>query len=350
MNFERVVELKVRNLDASVAPAWDRFVAECPEATFFHRAGWKRVIDRAFRHKTYYLYVEAGGAIQGILPLVHIHHPLFGNSLSSQAFCVYGGPIASTEAARQKLDEAALELAERLNVDYLEYRFLRPTPQEGWVQKADFYFTFRKALDPEVERNLLAIPRKQRAMVRKGQGFGLKSEIDPDPMRLHRVYSESVRNLGTPVFSARYFRILKEEFREDCETLIVVHGDRPVSGVMSFYFRDEVLPYYGGGTSEARRLAANDFMYWEVMRRAVERGCRLYDFGRSKRGTGSFDFKKFWGFAPQPLCYAYFLRRAAKPPEINPLNPKYRLFVALWKKLPLAIANALGPHIVRYLG
>jgi FemAB-related protein (PEP-CTERM system-associated) len=344
------VELSVRELDEGAIAAWDRFVFESAQATFFHRAGWKRVIERAFGHKAHYLYVQAGGVVQGVLPLVHIKHPLFGNALSSLAFCVYGGPIATSGAARRKLDDAAMALAERLDVDHLEYRSREPAEREGWVQKSDFYYTFRKALDPDVEKNMLAIPRKQRAMVRKGQGFGLKSEIDADTKRLYRVYAESVRNLGTPVFSRRYFALLKEEFCDDCDNLVVTHEGRPVSGVMSFYFRDEVLPYYGGGTADARRFAANDFMYWEVMRRACERGCRLYDFGRSKYGTGAFDFKKFWGFPPQPLSYAYFLRRGKEVPEVNPLNPKYRLFIALWKKLPLPVANALGPHIVRHLG
>jgi FemAB-related protein (PEP-CTERM system-associated) len=187
-------------------------------------------------------------------------------------------------------------------------------------------------------------------MIRKGQRFDLRSEIDTDSRRLHRVYSESVRNLGTPVFSRRYFDELKQEFGSACEFLVVTHGNQAVSAVMSFYFRDEVLPYYGGGTAGARALAANDFMYWEVMRRACEHGSRVFDFGRSKRGTGAYDFKKNWGFQAQPLSYQFIMRRGVKPPEINPLNPKFRIFIEAWKRLPLPIANRLGPHIVRFLG
>ena len=159
-----------------------------------------------------------------------------------------------------------------------------------------------------------------------------------------------MRNLGTPVFSRRYFRILAERFRDSCETLTIVDGERPVASVLSFFFRDEVLPYYGGGTAEARQRAANDFMYWEVMRRATLRGARLFDFGRSKVGTGSFDFKKFWGFTPEPLHYQYGLRPGCAIPDHNPLNPKYRLLIAAWKRLPLPVANLLGPPIVRGIG
>jgi hypothetical protein len=126
---------------------------------------------------------------------------------------------------------------------------MAPREYPSAVAKADLYVTFRKQIDSNLDQNLLAIPRKQRAMIRKGQKFGLRSEIDTDSHRLHRVYSESVRNLGTPVFSSRYFDELKREFGSACEFLVVTHGSQAVSAVMSFYFRDEVLPYYGGGTA-----------------------------------------------------------------------------------------------------
>jgi FemAB-related protein (PEP-CTERM system-associated) len=342
--------LQIRELDDASRPAWDAFVISCHDATFFHRAGWKRVIERSFGHRTYYLYAEKDGRIEGVLPLVHIKAPALGSSLSSLAFCVYGGPAAESPEVRTALDQAARALADRLDVDHLEYRHIRSQAYPGAVEKADLYVTFRKPIEAEVEKNLLAIPRKQRAMVRKAQKLGLQAEIDQDCGRLFAVYSESVRNLGTPVFSRRYFEELKREFAEDCEILIVTNNGNPVSGVMSFYFRDEVLPYYGGGTERARELAANDFMYWEVMRRACERGCRSFDFGRSKRATGAFDFKKNWGFSAESLCYQYVMRRGTKPPDVNPLNPKFRLFVETWKHLPLSVANFIGPHIVKYLG
>jgi FemAB-related protein (PEP-CTERM system-associated) len=187
-------------------------------------------------------------------------------------------------------------------------------------------------------------------MVRKGIKGGLVSEIDDHVDGLHRVYAESVRNLGTPVFPKRYFAALQQVFGDACQVLTVQHDREPVSSVMSFFFRDEVLPYYGGCTEAARPVAANDFMYWEVMRRAAERGCRLFDFGRSKYGTGAFSFKKNWGFDPEPLTYEYKLIRSVELPDINPLNPKYQLFIALWKRLPLPVANVVGPWLARDLG
>lgn len=341
-------ESMVHLLQPGEAKRWDEFVLSCPEATFFHRAGWQTVMESGLGHRTWYLYFESEGEIRGVLPLVEINSRLFGHSLSSLPFCVYGGIAAGSAPVRDTLDLAAQKLAARLRVDYLEYRNLKPQHAD-WPVK-DLYMTFRKEMASEAEQNMNAIPRKQRAMVRKGIKAGLESVIDTDTGRFFSAYSASVHRLGTPVFSRSYFRLLKEVFADDCELMIILKEGRTVAGVMSFYFRDEVLPYYGGGTGEARDVAGNDFMYWELMRRACERGYKIFDFGRSKRNSGSFDFKKNWGFEPQPLYYEYQLHRASGVPDHNPLNPKYRLFIKAWQNLPLPLANFLGPHIVRNLG
>jgi len=327
---------------------WDAFVFACPEATFFHRAGWKTVIERAFGHRTHYLLAERGGAIVGVLPLTEVKSRLFGHSLVSNPFCVYGGIATEDETARAALDVAAQKLAHDLQVGHLEYRQLKPFHTD-W-HSPDLYFTFRKAIDPDVEANMLAIPRKQRAMVRKGIKNELVAEIDADVDRFFALFADNVKRHGTPALPKRYFALLKEVFGADCEVLTVLHQGRVVSTVLTFYFRDEVLPYYAGDTEDARHLAANDYKYWELMRRACERGYKLFDYGRSKRGTGQFDFKKNWGFEPQQLHYEYFLVNAPRVPEHNPTNPKYRLFIEMWKRLPTPVANALGPHIVKHLG
>jgi len=341
-------EVTVRVLEAYDLLRWDAYVRAHPEATFFHRAGWKRVIEEAFGHRTHFLLAERDGDLAGVLPLVEIDSRLFGHSLGSLPFCAYGGILADHDAAYRALDEAAQALAVKLNVGALEYRN-QSAQHPHWPTK-DLYVTFKKAIAPEVEANMNAIPRKQRAMVRKGIKAGLVGVIDADTTRFFQAYSASVHRLGTPVFSRKFFRLLKDEFGDDCEVLTIMLDGQVIASVMSFYFRDEVLPYYGGGVDAARAVAGNDFMYWELMRRACERGLKVFDFGRSKRGTGSFDFKKNWGFEPTPLHYEYCLVTDKTIPEINPLNPKYRLFILAWKKMPLALANVIGPHIVKNLG
>jgi FemAB-related protein (PEP-CTERM system-associated) len=339
----------VRQLSADDEIRWDAFVQNCPEATFFHLAGWRKVIERAFGHPTYYLLAERTGIISGVLPLTHIKSILFGNSLVSNAFCVYGGPVASDDASRVALEREAIRTAERIGAGSLELRTIDRT-HDDWPCRGDLYVTFRKPIMPDVDANMKAIPRKQRAMVRKGIQNGLHSIVDEGVSRLHRVYAESVHNLGTPVFPKTYFRALKEEFKDRCDIVTVLKDEKPVASVLNFYFRDEVLPYYGGGTSAARDLAANDFMYWEVMRRACEKGCTLFDFGRSKINTGAYAFKKYWGFPATALNYQYWLAPGQQMPDLNPLNPKYKLMINIWKRLPLGIASLLGPRLARDLG
>jgi len=340
--------MEIKVLDDAARASWDAYVDAHPDATFFHKAGWRDVLERALGHRAHFLYAEEAGRICGVLPLGHVNSRLFGNSLSSLPFCVQGGTVADTDSARTLLEQSASNLAHELQVDYLEYR---NTQSSGTNRPyKDLYVTFRKPLDPDHDKNLAAIPRKQRAVVRKGISGGLRGVVDTTVARFYEAYAESVRNLGTPVFPKRLFEVLQESFPSDCEILCVEHQGQVVAGVMSFFFRDEVLPYYGGGTSAARELYANDFMYWEVMRRAVERGARIFDYGRSKRGTGSYRFKTHWGFEPTPLYYEYELVRAEAIPDVNPLNPKYRLFIAAWKRLPLPVSKWVGPMLARKLG
>jgi FemAB-related protein (PEP-CTERM system-associated) len=339
----------VRRAEPGDAVRWDAFVERCPEATFFHRAGWKDVLESVFRHRTHYLLAERDGAVVGVLPLGEVKSWLFGHSLISLPFCVYGGVAATDPAAVPALHAAARKLAGELAVDHLELRN-RALREPAWPRQ-DLYVTFRKEILPGVEANMLAIPRKQRAMVRKGIQHGLKSELDATAQRFFALYADNVHRHGTPALPKRYFETLQRVFGRDVEVLTVLDpAGAPVSSVLSFYFRDEVLPYYAGDAVAARELAANDFKYWELMRRACERGLRVFDYGRSKRDTGSFDFKKNWGFQPEPLHYEFALRRGAAIPQNNPSNPKYKAMIAVWRRLPLGVANAIGPHIVRSLG
>lgn len=346
--MDSLVTATVRKLAPGDEVRWDAFVHDNPEATFFHRAGWAEVIHRAFGHETCFLYAERAGNIVGVLPLARMRTLLFGDALIALPFCVYGGIAADDAEARGALDTEARRLADQWRVDHLEYRSRQPLHPE-WPTK-DLYVTFRKPIAAEPETNMNAIPRKQRRMVRQGMKAGLISEPDADIQRFLPIYAGSVHRMGTPVFARRYFQLLLDVFGQDCSVLTVTREGQPVASVLSFYFRDEVLPYYGGGTPEARQVAGYDFLYWELMRRSCEAGYRLFDFGRSKRGTGSFSFKKNWGFEPEPLYYEYHLVRSREMPDVNPLNPRYQRFIAAWKRLPLPVANLVGPWISRGLG
>lgn len=349
--------LTVSPLASANHAAWDQFVAAHPHGTFLHRAAWSALLEQTFRHTSHYLMARQDGAIVGILPLARVKTRLFGDSLISSPFLVYGGPLAATPEAFAALETAAIDLTARLGAPILEWRFRDPipfplaNPLNTWQARDDLYVTFRKPITANDDANMKAIPRKQRAMVRKGIDKGLTSVANQDVDTLFRIYSESVRNLGTPVFPKAWFHRLAAAFPNEMDVVTILHEGTPVAAVMNFYDeRHEVMPYYGGGNGLSRPLAAHDFMYWEVMRRAAARGCTSFDFGRSKHGTGSFAFKKNWGFAPTPLLHRFHLAPGRSIPDHNPLNPKYALFIKAWKRLPLPIANLIGPHIVRGVG
>ena len=344
--------LKVMRLtaqDAAAAQRWDSFVLTCPTATFFHRAGWLWLIEQVFGHRSYFLYAERDGMIEGVLPLAQVKSLMFGHALTGLPFAVYGGVAAVSDDAAGALEAEAQRIAQSIGAEHLELRNVQARHAD-WP-KQDLYVTFRKKIFPEEEANMLAIPRKARAMVRKGIKNGLTSQIDADVNRFFALYADNTHRHGTPAMPKRYFAALLTEFGADAEVMTVCAPDgRPLSSVLSFYFRDEVLPYYAGDDESARDLAANDFKYWELMRRACARGLKLFDYGRSKRDTGSFAFKKNWGFEPTPLHYEYCLYKRDAVPQNNPNNAKYQLLIKCWRRLPLPVANWLGPFIVRNLG
>jgi len=339
----------VRTMGDADRARWDEFVTASPDATFFHRSAWRDVVESVFGHRTFFLYAERNGRIVGVLPLARQKSVLFGDALISLPFCVYGGVVAADPVAADALLDAAERQAESLGVGHLECRNVARR-REAWTT-TDLYVTFRKQIVTDHDANMLAIPRKQRAMVRKGIKAGLVGEVDDDLDRFFALYADNVHRHGTPAQSRRYFETLKKTFGGDCRVLtIVTPGGQAVSSVLSFAFRDEILPYYAGDAVASRETAANDFKYWDLMRRSADEGFTLFDYGRSKVGTGPYDFKRNWGFTPQPLGYEYKLIRADQVPENNPLNPRYRAFIAMWRRLPLSIANRVGPLIARSLG
>ena len=343
------VDTVVREMGDADRARWDAFVTATPEATFFHRSAWRDVVESVFAQRTVFLYAERAGHIVGVLPLARQKSLLFGDALISLPFCVYGGVVAIDAVAVDALLDAAETRADAMGVGHLECRN-RQRQRASW-DTTDLYVTFRKEITADVEANMLAIPRKQRAMVRKGIKAELVGHIDDDASRFFALYADNVHRHGTPAQSRRYFETLKNTFGEDCQVLTVTTAaGQAVSSVLSFTFRNEVLPYYAGDAVVARETAANDFKYWDLMRRSAESGRTLFDYGRSKVGTGPYDFKRNWGFTPEPLAYEYKLVRATKVPENNPLNPKYRAFIALWRRLPLPVANRLGPYIAGSLG
>lgn len=350
MNAPFVPDPAVARLaDPGDRPAIARFLAEHPDTTAFHRLDWLDAVERAAGHKCHVLLSECGGTIRSVLPLHEVHSPLFGRALVSAGFGVGGGMVGE---AHQQVFAAAQELAVRLNCPSIELRGGHLPAGDRWHVKTDSHAGFVNPLAADDEAQLLAIPRKQRAEVRRGLGHGMEVRAGrsaEDRAMHYAVYAQSVRNLGTPVFPKRLFDAVMDAFGEDADILTVCHDGKPLSSVLSLYHRGAVMPYWGGGTFAARAMRANDVMYYALMNHARGRGCTSFDFGRSKVDTGAYHFKRNWGFEPQPLSYAHWTADGQAPRDVNPLSPRYKAKIALWQKLPLGIANRIGPFIAQGL-
>lgn len=332
----------------------DAFLAEHPDTTPFHRPDWLLAVEQGTGNAAMALLVEQGGELAGYLPLNAVHSPIFGRVLASSGFAVGGGLLLAEGVEPTETFAALEDLAARHSCATIELRGSQlPTNRPHWSTRGDAHCGFVAPLAEGDEALLLAIPRKQRAEVRKGLEADLTVEIGRDAVarRSHyQVYAESVRNLGTPVFPRALFDAVLDRFGEDADVLTVRHEGRAVASVLSLYHRGAVLPYWGGGTAEARRLRANDRMYFELMRHAQARGCTRFDFGRSKTNSGAYHFKRNWGFEPQPLTYAAWTAPGAPVRDANPNSAGNAALAALWKRLPLPVANRLGPLIARGLG
>lgn len=328
------------------------FVRTTPGGTVFHLPQWLTAVARGCGQPGHMLIAERGGEIAGILPLTAVHSPIFGSALVSSGFAVGGGILSSTRSGTGRLADAALALARRASCDEIELR--GGEVPKGWEKRHGIYADFCRPLEADEESQLLSISRKQRAEIRKSLARDLTVETgtgERDRAAHYRVYSESVRNLGTPVFPRRLFDSVLDALDEGADIMTVRHEGRAVASVLTLYFEGRAMPYWGGGLFEARALRANERLYFALMNHAREaKACHTFDFGRSKIGTGAYHFKKNWGFSPEPLVYARRMLSGARPREMNPDDPRYRLQVALWKKLPLAVANRLGPVIARGLG
>lgn len=339
----------IRAADARDAAAIRSYVAAHPDGTPFHLPEWSAAVARGCRQSDRSLVaVREDGGIVGVLPLTLVRSRLFGTALVSAGFGVDGGVLADDPATARLLAADAWRIAAAGGATTLEFRGGPALP--GFHTDEDSYLGFVRDLAGDDDAQLLAIPRKQRAEVRKSFAQALDIAVDGDRDAHYRVYAESVRNLGTPVFPRALFAAVLDAFGDAADILTVRHGGVPVASVLNLYWRGTVYPYWGGGTAAARGLRANDAMYFALMNHARRRGCTRFDFGRSKVGTGAAAFKRNWGFDGHPLAYHVRTADGAAPRAVNPLDPRYARKIAAWKRLPLPLANLIGPYLSRGLG
>ncbi|MEO5656436.1 MAG: FemAB family XrtA/PEP-CTERM system-associated protein [Nitrospiria bacterium] len=344
---ETYAPLEVMSADSADHVEWDRYVLRHPDATVCHLSAWGRTIERTFDYRSLSCLARRGDQVTGVLPLYLVRTLPFGRALISTPLAVYGGICADDAETAQALAAHAKALADRLGVRYLELRHRTPI---GGLPTKDLYVTFRREISADPEKNLAAIPRKQRRMIRQGEQAGLTARIGGGEWlnEFYHVYAQSVRNLGTPVYPQSLFRHLLDELGPACRIMVVFREGRVIAGVLTLFFRDQVLPYYGGALRGAFQYAANDFMYWRLLSYAGEQGYKVFDFGRSKVDSGPYHFKRHWGFEPTPLPYEYYLAGQRAIPDLSPRNPKFSAAIACWKRLPFGMTTWLGPKLIRF--
>jgi FemAB-related protein (PEP-CTERM system-associated) len=353
--------LRVRALLPGEDARWDAYVSRHPQCTFFHRAGWSRVVQESFRHQSHHLVVEQGRRWVGVLPLFLVKSPFLGTNLVSIPYSVYGGVLASDERAQEALLERASQLGKDLDVGFVELRNLEKRP--GDRARSDLYVTYRCDLPDDPAEVMAQIPKKRRAEIRaarspkaaasgkKRESFGIKVTDDGSVEELFRLFADNKRRLGSPTLPLRWFQALRDEFGKAA----VIHravepSGRTIAAVMSFTFKDTVYAYYSGSLPGVNHTGVNNYIYCAIMEWAVENGYRRFDFGRSRADSGPAKFKQNMGFVAEHLNYEYLLvGKGAKLPEFHPSNPKLAMPRRVWSKMPMSLCNLLGSRLSRYL-
>lgn len=346
-----MIRIQLLGKDESENNKWTEYVEKSKTTTFFHQLAWKNVIEKVLKYEPFYLMAEEDGKVRGILPLFLTKSRFLGKALISSPFAVYGGICADNEEISWSLFEEAKNLAKKLDVEYLELRNLYEN-NFGLIENS-IHYTFIIELPDKVETLWKGLRRKARGAVRRGIKSDLQVEINSNGEgRLedfYNIFAHSLRNLGSFILPFRYFKTLKEEFNTQMVMLFVRHKGEVVASVMSFLFKDMIIPYYGGCLNKALEYSPNNLMYWKLMEYGIEKGYKFFDFGKSKKGTGSFEFKKNFGFEPRPLHYQYYLNKTDKIPDPAALSWEYRVAKKIIKKTPLTITKIIGPAIVKHL-
>jgi FemAB-related protein (PEP-CTERM system-associated) len=341
----------LHSLTAAREGAWERFVAGHEHATLFHGLKWRDMLVSTFKHQPLYTLAMRSGEVVGVLPLISIRSMFMGRSLISVPFGVYGGVLSTEEQATHALCEEARRLSNESNAHYVELRHLHLPPGMGGLPASDLYHTFIKELPDDPAEIVAGLPRKARAEVRKARRHDdIETRVGQlDIETFHRLFALNKRRLGSPPFPKSLFYRILETLADQTLMLSVHKGERPIAAVMSFVFRDSLMAYYSGAIMEANRVSANNLMYAALMEEAVRRGLRTFDFGRSRSGTGAFDFKKNQGFRPQLLHYQYLLGEGQEIPAHNNSNPKYDVARRVFRLLPRFASERVGSYVSKRL-
>jgi FemAB-related protein (PEP-CTERM system-associated) len=329
------------------AAEWDEYVHRHQDASGYHVWAWGEVFARAFGHRTEYLAARRGGRIVGVLPLVEMRSRWFGRFMVSLPFVNYGGILADDRMAADALYQYAGHLAEARALSHVELRHL--AHQLPGVPSKHHKVAMRLALAPDVDTMWGALDRKVRNQVRKAEKSGLCCETGGRELLgdFYPVFASNMRDLGTPVYARKFFETIVDTFPDRTTFFVVRAGRQAVAAGIGLRHRATLEIPWASSLRVYRPSSPNNLLYWTAIAHAIDTGVSVFDFGRSTPNEGTYHFKQQWGAEPIPLCWEYWLGRGTAMPDQSPKNPKFSLAIALWKRLPLAVANTIGPSIVR---
>ncbi|HKB12960.1 MAG TPA: FemAB family XrtA/PEP-CTERM system-associated protein [Vicinamibacterales bacterium] len=326
---------------------WNGFVARHPDATAYHLWKWREIFERVFGHETVYLAAIEHGSVVGVLPLVIFESRIFGRFAVSLPFVNYGGVLAQDGASADALLQRATEIAADRKLAHVELRHVaRQFPDlQARTHKVGMLLKLERDGAQAWER----LDRKVRNQVRKAEKSQMTARVGGVELldNFYGVFARNMRDLGTPVYSRRFFAAVLAAFPETARVFLVDTGDVTVAGAITLSFGDTVENPWASSLREYRSLSPNTLLYWRMIEHAVAAGHTTFDFGRSTPNEGTYNFKAQWGAQPVPLHWEYALQGGRELPNLSPSNPKFRTAIAVWTRLPLAVTTRLGPHIVR---
>jgi FemAB-related protein (PEP-CTERM system-associated) len=344
-------QIEVRPYTDADASRWRDFVETCPSATVFHRPAWSEAVEQVYGHRPAHLVAWLGERIVGVLPLFLVKSIFVGRVLVSIPYATYGGVAADGEAAMDALLAAARTLLKESGARYLELRHRDANHLD--LPTIDRYDTFRKLLPEKAADVLPSLPRKTRAAARKGLEELGEDCVSFGPEYLDAIYdlyAVTLRRLGSPNYDRKLFHALAKGYGDKCVCLAVKDSGRPVAGVISFVYRDEIVPYFSGSVEAGMGKSANNVMYLRLMEYAIDHGLRWFDFNRTRRDNhGPHAFKRYHGFEPTPLHYQMLLSSGTAMPNLSPSNAKFALMGKVWKKLPLWLTRPAGGCVTKWI-
>jgi len=335
-------------VESSHGPAWDAYVDAHPQAVSYHQFGWRQVFSRSFGHTARYLAaLDDRGQWQGVLPLVHMRSRIFGNFLVSLPFVNYGGLLCNSDEAASALLAQAATIRDTCNATHVELRHIAKRAENLLTKQHKV--TMILDLPGNDEELWKAFDAKLRNQIRKAQKSGLRFQLGRLDLldRFYDVFSRNMRDLGTPVYAKKFFQQVLEAFPDTTGIFAVFRDDRVIAAGIGYWYRDRLEVPWASSIRDFKSLCPNHMLYWEAIRFAIERRLREFDFGRSTPNEGTYNFKKQWGAQPVPLNWQYITDGRSPLPSLSPDNPKYRLAIRAWQRLPVAVTRLIGPSIVR---